>query len=410
MTILTEQADYTELLAKRALEASAPNGAANMRFSPETVMLVAGMPDEDSFPLEALSKKAQDAILEAGKTILQYGQPRELTNWVAGFMNKEENLELKPENILLTCGSSQALALACRAFIEPGDYILVEAPSFAGALRIFRNVEAKLVEVPMSDQGLNLVALEQQLTELKTQGIRPKFVYSIPTFHNPMGVTMNLEDRQRFLDLAVAYNFMILEDDAYHGLLYEGEMPPTLLALDTQRGTGRVIHTRTFSKILAAGWRLGWIAATPEIIQRVQSLKDDGATNLLGSYVAYNFAKDGELEAHIQELIAVYKEKRNRMLSALERYMPGDVLWSDPQGGFFIWLTLPDYIDAAQLLKKALAENIVYLPGMGCYAEGKGGKSNIRLAFSFVKLEQIDPAIKKLGSLIEAEIKSQTKR
>jgi len=406
MTISAEQTDYTELLAKRAQAASGATGAAFMRFSPDTVMLVAGMPDEDAFPLEALSKKAEAAILEAGKTILQYGQPKELTEWVAGFMNKEEDLELKPENILLTCGSSQALSLACRAFIDPGDIILVEAPSFGGALRTFRNAEAKLLEVAMGEEGMDMVALEQKLAELKAQGLRPKFIYTIPTFHNPVGVTMGLADRQRMLDLAVEYDVMILEDDAYHGLLFEGEMPPTIFALDERRGTGRVIHTRTFSKILAAGWRLGWVAASPKVVERIQSLKDDGATNLLGSYVAYNFAKTGELEAHIEKLVNIYRQKRNRMMSALERYMPGEVQWSNPQGGFFIWLTLPENLNASTMLKKAVEAKLVYLPGAGCYAEGQGGKNNIRLSFSFVKLAQIDSAIHKLAELIDEEIKA----
>lgn len=405
MTVSTEQADYTELLAQRALEAGTATGAAFMQYPPGTVMLVAGMPDEDSFPLEALSKKAEKAILEAGKQILQYGQPKELADWVAGFMSREENLELARKNILLTNGSSQGISLACRAFIDPGDYILVEAPSFAGALRTFRNAEAKLREVPMTENGIDLAILEQTLAELKEQGKRVKFIYTIPTFHNPTGVTMSLEDRQRLLDLAVEYNVMILEDDAYHSLLYQGEMPPTIFALDVQRGSGRVLHLRTFSKILAAGWRLGWIAATPEVIQRIQALKDDGATNLLGSYVAYSFAKDGELEAHIKKLTGVYKQKRDRMLAALERYMPDGVRWTEPQGGFFIWLTVPENVNAVNLLKKAIAESIVYLPGAGCYAEGNGGKNNIRLSFSFLKLAQVEPAIHKLGELIEAAAK-----
>jgi 2-aminoadipate transaminase len=405
MTTSAEQADYTELLSQRALEASAPGGAAFSRFSPDTVMLTAGMPDEDSFPLEALSKKAEKAILEVGKQILQYGQPRELTAWVADFMSREEAVEVKPENILLTCGSSQALGLACRAFINPGDYIIVEAPSFMGALRTFRNAEAKLAEVPMGEDGLDLAALEAKLAELKSQGKTVKFIYTIPTFHNPTGTTMGLEARQKLIDLAVKYNVMILEDDAYHSLLYEGEVPPTIYSLDLKRGTGRVVHCRTFSKILAAGWRLGWVAATPEVIQKILALKDDGATNLLGSYVAFSFARDGELEEHIKKLRVIYKQKRDRMMAALERYMPEGVRWTNPQGGFFIWLTLPEQIDSVAMLKKAAEAKVVYLPGTSCYIEPASGKNTIRLSFSFLKLAQVEPSIRKLGELLEAEIK-----
>lgn len=406
MTASTEIIEHFELMAKRAQVVTGPQGAAFMRFSPEMAMLSAGMPDEDSFPLEALSKKAEKAILEAGKQILQYGQPRELVSWVVSYMNKDEGLDLKPENIVLTCGSSQALSLACRAYIDPGDYIICEAPSFVGALRTFRNAEAQLAEVPMGETCINLQLLEEKLIQLKAEGKTVKFIYTIPTFHNPMGVTSTLEEREKLLDLAEKYNVMILEDDAYRGLLYEGEIPPTIYAIATKRGSSRVIHTRTFSKILAAGWRLGWLAATPDVARRVAGLKDDGATNLLASYVAYSYAKDGELEEHIKKLRHVYKQKRDRMLATLERYMPEGVEWSSPQGGFFIWLNIPTTVNSSELLKKAIEQNVVYLPGAGCYAEGEGGKNNIRLSFSFVKLPQIEPSIRKLAELIEEAAKA----
>jgi 2-aminoadipate transaminase len=215
---------------------------------------------------------------------------------------------------------------------------------------------------------------------------------------------MPLENRQRLIDLAVEYDVMILEDDAYHSLLYQGEVPPTIFALDTKRGTGRVIHTRTFSKILAAGWRLGWVAAPPQINRRILALKDDGATNLLASYTAFSYARDGELEDHIKKLVGIYKQKRDRMLAALERYMPDGIRWTEPQGGFFIWLTLPEKIDATELLKKAAAQNVMFMAGAPYFASGQGGKHNLRLSFSFVKLAQIEPAIRKLGELISAEV------
>lgn len=403
MTIFKEQADYTELFAERALGLDGPAGAAFMRRSPDAVLLSAGMPDEDSFPLESLSKKAEKAILEMGKQILQYGTPKELTGWVAEFMNREENLSLQPENIVITNGSSQAISLVCRAFINKGDYIIVEAPSFNGAIRTFRNAEAKVAEVPLGEESLDLDALEQKLNQLKAAGERVKLIYTIPTFHNPTGTTMSLEDRQRLIDIAVEHDVMILEDDAYHSLSYQEQVPPTLFALDTLRGTGRVIHCRTFSKILAAGWRLGWIAAPARINQIILALKDDGATNLLASYVAFSYARDGELEKHIRQLVAIYKQKRDRMLAALERYMPDGVRWTEPQGGFFIWLTLPEQINTGELLKKAIPQNVVFMAGAPYFAEGQGGKNNLRLSFSFVKLNQIEGAIRKLGELIAAE-------
>jgi 2-aminoadipate transaminase len=406
MTVTSEHTEFLQLLAKRAEAVSGPAGAAFQSFPPGTVMLAGGMPDEDAFPLESLSKKAEAAILENGKVLLQYGQPKELTAWVADFMNREENTGLKPNNILLTCGSSHAISLACRAFIDPGDIILVEAPTFMGALRTFRNAEARCLEVPLGDDGMDVDALEAKLKELKEKGEKVKFIYTIPTFHNPGGVTLGLEGRQKMLDLAVEYDVMILEDDAYHSLHYSGDLPPSMIALDAQRGTNRVIHCRTFSKILAAGWRLGWIAAHPELINRIQGLKDDGATNLLGSYVAFKFAKDGELEEHIKKLVQVYKQKRDRMLAAMERYMPDGVHWTEPQGGFFVWVTLPEKVNVLEMLKKAVENQIVYVPGTICYAEGKGGKNQLRLSFSFVKLGEIEGSIRKLGELISAEIKA----
>ncbi len=394
------EANWSEgLLAHRAANlppAMMPSGAG------QVISFVYGLPDEPSFPAKELAEAAEAVMREQAAAALQYGAPRPLTNYLLDAIKRDQGLELTHQNLLITAGSSQALGLVCRLLIDPGDYILVEAPTFLGAVRTFQNHEAEIAEVPLGDEGINIEALDAKLTELKAAGKRVKFLYTIPTFQNPTGVTLNLEGRQAMLEIARRHQILILEDDAYHGLIFEGQVPPWLWTLDQNQN---VLHCGTFSKTLAAGMRLGWVGGPAQLVGKMASLKDDGGTNSFAGYTAAKFAENGQLEAHTKKLIDIYRKKRDRTLAGLERYMPEGARWTQPQGGFFIWLELPEGIDTVKMLPKAIEAGVNYLPGPACFAS-RGGRNTIRLAFSYLKLEEIEPGLRKLGEVIQRELEA----
>jgi 2-aminoadipate transaminase len=395
--VTAQTSDYTSnLLARRA--GGAPAAWNNMGAKPrKMISFTYGLPDEPSFPSKELAEITNQVMSEQAAPILQYGYPRPLAEYLAGFIKKDQGLDITADNILITAGSGQAISLFCRLTLEPGDYVVVEAPTFLGAVKTFQNQDAQIAEAPMDDEGLIIEELDALLTQLKAEGKRVKFIYTIPTFQNPTGRTLGLERRKALIELAHRHEVFILEDDAYHGLLYQGEVPSWLWTLDPY---GIVFHCGTLSKTLAPGMRLGWIGcARPELLVVINSLNDGGPTSSYSGYVAAKFAEQGLLAKHTRQLIDIYRRKRDRMLAGLERYMPDGSKWTEPQGGFFIWLELPEQVDTVKILGKAQEAGVNYLPGSACYASGKG-RNCIRLAFSLVKLEEIEPGLRTLGEVI----------
>ena len=390
----------TELLARRAAKLEAPIA---MSGTPGIISFTYGLPDEESFPAQAIAEATASVMAEQAASALQYNSPRPLVDYLVGQIKRDQGLELQRENLLITNGSSQAIQLVCRLLIDPGDYVVVEGPTFLGAVRTFLNAEAQVAEVPLDDEGIQVDRLDERLSELKAAGQRVKFIYTIPTFQNPTGVTLGLERREALLEVARKHQVLVLEDDAYHGLLFEGSVPPWLWTLDQNQ---TVLHCGTFSKTLAAGMRLGWVGGPADLIKKIDSLKDDGGTNPFAGYTAAKFAENGQLDRHIEKLIGVYRKKRDRTLAALERYMPTGARWTKPLGGFFIWLELPESLDTVKMLPRAIAAGVNYLPGPACFAS-RGGRNTIRLAFSYIKLEQIEPGLRLLGQLIEQELADQ---
>ncbi len=398
--VIKPTSDFSEnLLAHRAGGPAAAWGSM-VQQRKNIISFIYGLPDEPSLPSKELAEATRVVMEEQGVVTLQYGYPRPLAEYLTGYIEKTQNLKIGPENLFITAGSGQAISLFCRLLIEPGDYIVVEAPTFLGAVKTFRNQDAEIAEVAMDEEGLIIEELDATLTQLKAEGKRVKFIYTIPTFQNPKGITMGLERRKALIEVALRHQVFILEDDAYDGLLYEGEVPPWVWALDEH---GIVFHCGTFSKTLAPGLRLGWIGGRSDLLGRIQSLSDGGPTGSFSGFVAAKFAQDGHLASHTKELINIYRKKRDRMLAGLERYMPDGATWTFPQGGFFIWLELPERVDTVKMLPKALEAGVNYLAGTSCYASGKG-RNCIRLAFSLVKLEDIEPGLRKLGEIIEQEL------
>ncbi len=370
---------------------------------PDVISLAFGMPDPALFPAAGLAEAAQEALRdrEAYGVALQYGAPLGNPVLLAELGRKleaEEDRPVGPGSLLVTNGSSQAIALVVQALANPGDLVLSEVPTFLGTLRHLQFHGVRVEPVPLDAAGLDVEELEARLRRLRVAGTPPRFVYTIPTFNNPAGVTMPVDRRRALLDLAARYGVPIVEDDAYRDLRYEGEPVPTLHALDRE---GLVIRLGTFSKIVAPGVRLGFVLAQPRVIERVLAFKGEGSTNGLASLTVATFMRRGGLAAHIEMLRADYRRRRDAMYAALEREMPDGVSWTRADGGFFLWLTLPPRADAARIAARAAEERVQALPGTECFPDGRGSH-NLRLAFSLQSPDRIAEGVRRLARAIRA--------
>lgn len=365
--------------------------------APEAISLSYGFAAPEMFPTHALHEAVGEVLFEDTDGALNYGMndPR-LVELIAERM-RARGVSCGPENILVTMGSSQALGLLPQVLVEPGDTVLVEGPTFMGAVRYFSAAGAKLVTVPTDDHGMDIDALETILGEHRAQGVRPKFIYVIPTFQNPTGTLMPLERRERLVRLAAEHGVLIVEDDAYGELGFEGERPPRLAALDHG---GWVLHVSTFSKILAPGVRMGFVVGSPELVGRLAQFKIEGGRPFI-TRVVERFSAEGKLDAHIGELNAVYRRKRDLMLETMARELPAGWSATVPTGGFFIWCRLPQGMSANGLLAAAEDHGVVFEPGTRFFANGQGDDA-IRLAFSYQSEERLVEGVKRLGAAMRS--------
>lgn len=375
----------------------------------EVISFAGGFPAPESFPLREFQAAMERVITERGAGAFQYSS-------TDGFLPLREmiarhttrfGLDITSENILITSGSQQGLDLLGRIFINPGDRILVEEPTYLGALQAWNAYGAEYVSVPVDEDGMQMNALEEALRT------GPKFVYALPNFQNPAGVTLSLERRRRLVELADHYGVPIIEDDPYGQLRYEGKHIPAIAVMDKRWRDdcetcyqGNVIYLSTFSKLLAPGLRVAWVVAAPEVIRKLTQAKQgaDLQSSSLTQMLVYQVARKGFLDRHIQSLRVMYRERRDVMLGALERYFPPEVRWTYPQGGLFLWVTLPEEIDSAELLKDALEHNVAFVPGASFYANG-GGANTMRLNFSNTNPEKIEQGIRRLGEVIKNKIR-----
>lgn len=360
-------------------------------------------------PKDSVIDATRDALAKEGEWALQYGpttgDPR-LKEALLEKLKRDQGIDAGPENLLISAGASQAVALATEIFVEPGDVVISEAPTWAGAVRRFNHAGAKVVEIDVERQGLDTKQLERVLRELRAKDQRVKLLYLIPNFQNPLGVTTTLERRKRILEISNRYNIPILEDDAYYDLRYDGEFLPTLYSLDQ---TGSVLYMGTYSKIMAAGIRLGWAVADPEIINRMAGLKFEGGTNMFASQVAAEWTANGTLESHIDVLRGHYRKSRDTMLSALKAHMPKDAHWTRPDGGFFIWLTLPKGIQAREVAAAAADEGVIVSPGPGFYYSNRG-REEIRLSYAFPTEHEIEYGIETLATIVKDKMKQKSSK
>ncbi|MGH2368078.1 MAG: PLP-dependent aminotransferase family protein [Chloroflexota bacterium] len=375
-------------------------GAVGARYN-----MGAGQPDPASLPRQDLAEIVTSLLAsDEGNAALMYGDAsgyQGLREALSDKLRRWEHLDVAPDELLIVNGSNHGLALVVQAFVNPGEVAIVEAPSFMGGLRPLRQLQARIEMVPLDDGGLQVDALEQKLHDLRAAGTPAKLLYTIPTFHNPAGVSLPLARRRRVAELADEYNFVILEDDAYGELRFSGDPLPAIYGLATP---GRVVRSATLSKILAAGLRVGYLSAPREVIARLNSLKLDGGASPFIGRVATAWLQ-AHHDVHVRQLVDVYRAKRDALVQGLERGLPpGDPLrprWHVPAGGFFLWLKLPARLDPAVVAQEANQRGLAYVPGTAFFADGSGGE-HIRLAWSMLSVEDLQAAGGLLAEAIHA--------
>lgn len=376
---------------------------------PDVISFAGGMPAPEIFPIKEFEEASSRVLQTMGSMALQYGTTDgflPLREMVARYA-AQPGVKIAPENVLITSGSQQALDLLGKILINRGDRILVESPTYLGALQAWNPYGAEYVTVPMDEYGMMTDALEEALRS------GPKFIYALPTFQNPTGVTLSLERRMKLIELADRYGVPIIEDDPYGQLRFEGEALPPVVSLDgqfRQNGDpcyqGNVIYLSTFSKILAPGLRLAWVIASPEVIKKLIMAKQsaDLHTATFNQLVAYEVSKDGFLDRHIKKIQDVYRERRNVMLGAMDAHFPAGVEWTHPEGGLFLWGTMPEELDAAEVFKEAVKQKVAFVPGFSFFPLG-GGHNTMRLNFSNATPERIQEGIARLGRALHEMIK-----
>lgn len=375
---------------------------------PDIISFAGGMPAPELFPLKEFEDAVQRVLAEKGPRALQYGPTegcREIREMIARHTARY-GIVVEPENILITSASQQALDLLGKVFLNPGDGVVVDEPTYLGALQAWNMYQAQYFGVPMDDDGMRSDGLEEAMRA------GPKFLYALPNFQNPSGVTLSLERRRKMIDLADHYGVPIIEDDPYGQLRFEGEHLTPLFVLDAQARKGEqngsnVIYLSTFSKTLAPGIRLGWIVAPAEVIGKLVQAKQgtDLHTSTLVQMVAYEIAHGGFLDKHVHLIRSVYKTRRDTILAALEKHMPKGVRWTKPQGGLFIWAVLPEHLDAAETLRRAVELGVAFVPGAAFYHHGLV-KNCMRLNFSYAPPEKIQEGIQRLGEVIRLQLDS----
>lgn len=389
------------------MKASAIRELLKITEDPQIISFAGGLPAPDVFPTEEIREACNRVLTDKPALALQYGSTEgylPLREMIARHASRS-GVQIRPNNILITSGSQQALDLIGKIFINHGDRLLVESPTYLGALQAWNQYGAEYVTVGTDDDGM---VTEDIDAALRTG---PKFIYALPNFQNPMGVTMSLERREKLVEMADRYGVPLVEDDPYGQLRYEGEHIPGVNVLDArlhvQNGkyTGNVIYFSTFSKILSPGLRLGWVIAPDEVISKMVLAKQgtDLHTATFNQVVAYEVSKGGFLDQHVEHICDVYRERRDIMLESLEEYMPEGVTWTRPQGGLFLWARVPESCDTTKMFPAAIRNKVAYVPGDSFYANG-GVYNTMRLNFSYCKPEIIVEGVQRLGHMLKEEL------
>ena len=370
---------------------------------PEVVSLAGGMPYVQALPLDILAETASRLIRERGTQVLQYGSGQgdvTLREQILDVMS-EVGITAHPDDIVVTTGSQMALDLVTRVFCDPGDVVLVEAPSYVGALGVFRSYECDIVHVAMDAEGLVPSALDAAIAAARADGKRVKMIYTIPSFHNPAGVTQGPQRRQDILAIAQREGVLLLEDDPYGLLGFEGPPPRAIRADDDQQ----VVYLGSFSKTIASGLRVGW-AVAPHGVREKLVLAAESAVLCPSNYAQFtvsDYLATQPWREQVKVFRELYRERRDAMLETLDQLMPAGTTWTHPQGGFYSWLTLPEGLDSKAMLPRAIAALVAYVPGTGFYVDGQG-RANLRLSYCYPDPDRIREGVRRLAGVIESEL------
>lgn len=372
---------------------------------PEVISLAGGLPDTSTFPPQTFAAQMTRIAQESAAEALQYGPTEGFSETVECILEvmAAEGMQPDPDDVIVTTGGQQAIDLICKTLVDPGDAVVCEAPTYPGAVPVFCSYQADVVQVECDADGMRIEELEAVLERLDGEGRRPKFVYSIPNFQNPAGVTMSLERRRRLVELARERELLVVEDNPYGLLRFGGEPLPPLYQLD---GGDFVIYVGTFSKILSPGIRLGWAVAPPPIMEKIVLGKQaaDLCTSTLTQYFVREYFAEGRWREYVESLVEIYRCRRDTMVESLREHFPAQATWTEPEGGLFIWAALPEYIDTGDLLAKALREGVAFVPGQAAYVDESRGRNSMRLNFSGVGDDEIREGIRRIGKAIGEQV------
>ena len=395
--------DFNEILSESAkgMKKSAIRELLKLTQIPGIISFAGGLPAPESFPVEDLKKIIAEVLEEQASSALQYGATegdQGLRELITEAYIKD-GLDISIENVVITTASQQGLDLLAKIFINRGDKVLVGLPSYLGGLGAFNSYGADMIGIPFDEHGMRADKVEETLADLKSKGEKPKFIYVIPDFQNPAGITMPNFRRKEIIDLAKKYDVLIIEDSPYRELRFEGQHQKRMYAIDN---TGQVALLGTFSKIFVPGFRIGWLIAHKDITDKIIVAKQstDLCTSPFVQKLAAKYVKDGYFDKNIKNTIKLYREKRHIMLKGFEECMPEGVTWTRPEGGLFLFLTVPEHLDTDKLFDKAIEKKVAFVKGSVFHCDGSG-KNTMRINFSYASKENIKEGVKRLAQVIK---------
>ena len=399
--------DKLGLISDRAkgMRASEIRELLRLTQKPEIISFAGGLPNPKAFPTNEISEIVSYILEHNYAFALQYGTTEGCDNLRGALANRlnGRGMDITKDNIIITNGSQQGLDLLTKVFLNPGDEIIVGAPTYIGALSSFRAFQSKMRMIPLDNEGMKVDLLEAELKKMKKQGIKPKFIYLVPTFQNPAGVTLSEDRRKWLIELSLEYGTYLIEDDPYGELRFSGKDVKPLKSYDKE---GSVIYMGTFSKVLCPGFRTAWLLGNDEIIKKISLAKQstDLCSNTFVQYIGYEYIKRGYIDLHIEKIKKMYSKKRDLMLDAMDEYFPDKAKWTRPDGGMFSWATFSKDVDTKEMFPKAVENNVAYIHGAAFHADGSG-RNTMRLNFSHSDDDKIEEGIKRLGKVIKNEMK-----
>ncbi|MDZ7699585.1 MAG: PLP-dependent aminotransferase family protein [Deltaproteobacteria bacterium] len=393
--------DWHTLYSDRVIPMGHSDVTAMLKLAerPEVISFAGGLPDPDTFLLEEIRAIFDRVLAEKGTAALGYGPVHGVTplrEWLAGHMTQDSRPTTMAE-CLVTTGGIAAVDLISKVLLDPGDHVIVGEPAYLAALHVIRSYQARFIGVPLDEDGMRPDLLEARLNELKGRSIQAKFIYTVPSFQNPAGVTIPEDRRKAIVRMAADHGVPIVEDAAYRDLRFEGKAPPLLAALDPE-----VIHINTLSKVFNPGVRIGWVTAPRPLIETLALAKQgqDQCSTTIGQYVAHAFASEGLIERQKERAVRIYCRKRDVMLKALEKHFPKSARWTRPEGGFYTWVTLPEAINTEDLLPMAIDKAAVAYGAGPSFYHDRSGQNHMRLSYSYVSESRIEEGIRRLGDLL----------